>query len=388
MEKNNNSNQNIKIALVENFGSDFYGARLRYAKFLKNKGHDVIAVIPNDGYVEKIEIEGVPVISIDIDVRKRNIKNVRTYIKELKKIFKKEQFDVIHLYRLQPNLLGTFIAYKVNRSHRIINHITGLGMAFTKKSIKYKLIQFIVKSGYKINSKIFNAQLIFQNNEDKKELGNYKDFMVVKGSAVNEDKFFPEVTVNEELQKDILKTANSKTINLIFVSRLLKQKGLTYLIKAVKDFNLKDNNTKLNLIIAGWIDTNNPDSFTESEIKELGSIDSINFLGRRTDINQLIAISDIAILPTFYREGTPRFLLEAMAMKKPIITTDMPGCNHLVKDSKNGILVKPKSSEEIIKAIEKLINSDLSIFGDNSKDIYDKEFSETIVYNKLLSTYN
>src|SRR5690554_1404783 len=98
----------MKIALIENFGSDFYGARLRYAQFLKDKGHEVVAIIPNDGYVEKISQKGIRTIAVDLDIRKRSLVSMFQYAQKLRTIFRKENFDVIHLYRMQPNLIGTF----------------------------------------------------------------------------------------------------------------------------------------------------------------------------------------------------------------------------------------------------------------------------------------
>lgn len=378
----------MKIALIENFGSDFYGARLRYALFLKEKGHHVIAVVPDDGYADKIRKHGIETIAIDIDVRKRNLSTTIKFSKKLKVIFKKEDFDIIHLYRMQPNLIGTAVAHFSSKKSKVINHITGLGVAFTKSSFKYKIMQTIIRSAYKINYSLFGATLIFQNEEDKKELGNKKGYLVVKGSSVNEERFNPSVSINSDLKKELNGYFDIENgITLIFVSRLLKQKGLSYLIEAIKVFNRSNEVTKLNLIIAGWIDPNNPDSFTEEEIQEFKKVERIAFLGRRNDIDQLIVLSDIVTLPTFYREGTPRFLLEGMAIGKPVLTTDMPGCNHLVKKGENGVLVKTKNTESLIDAFKKFSASDLKSMGDKSRLLYEQEFSEKIVFSQLLQSY-
>ena len=377
----------MKIALIENFGSDFYGARVRYALFLQKLGHDVVAIVPNDGYVDKIRQEGINTIAIDIDIRKRNLSSMFSFGLKLGEIFRKEKFDVIHLYRMQPNIIGTTFAFFNSPKSKIINHITGLGVAFTKTSYKYKFVQSIIKIAYNINSKIFKAQLIFQNQEDKEEIGNDTKFLVVKGSAVNEDRFKPIFENNPVLKNELTeKHQLSGDITLIFVSRLLKQKGLDYLVQAVKKIN-EEAEKKINLIIVGWIDPSNPDSFSEEEIAEYSKIPNIAYLGKRTDVNQIIALADVAVLPTFYREGTPRFLLEAMAMAKPILTTDMPGCNHLIKDNQNGVLVKPQDIEAIVEGVRFLMQSDIKQLGLNSENIYKTEFSEQVVYNKLLSSY-
>jgi glycosyltransferase involved in cell wall biosynthesis len=99
-------------------------------------------------------------------------------------------------------------------------------------------------------------------------------------------------------------------------------------------------------------------SMQESEVDQnslknlIQGYENIKFLGKQSDIPEIISLADVSILPTYYREGTPRFLLESMAMKKPIITTKMPGCDHLIHNNENGILIEPRS----IDAIEKSIN--------------------------------
>jgi glycosyltransferase involved in cell wall biosynthesis len=377
----------MKIALVENFGSDFYGARLRYALFLQKLGHEVIAIVPNDGYTEKIRNAGINTIAIDIDIRERSLSAMLKFGQKLGKIFKKEKFDVIHLYRMQPNIIGTSFAFFNSPKSKIINHITGLGVAFTKTSYKYKLVQKIVKFAYKFNSRVFNAQLIFQNIEDKLELGNDEKFLVIKGSAVDEDRFKPIDIINTQTKNELMEKYHfSGTFTLIFVSRLLKQKGLDDLVNAVNDIN-KEADKKINLMIVGWIDPSNPDSFSEEEITAYSKLPNVAYLGKRNDIDQLIAMADAAVLPTFYREGTPRFLLEAMAMAKPILTTDMPGCNHLVKNKQNGVLVEPRNKEAIVEGLRFLLKADAKQLGVNSEKIYKTEFSEHVVYNNLLSSY-
>ena len=377
----------MKIALVENFGSDFYGARVRYALFLQKLGHEVIAIVPNDGYTEKIRNAGINTIAIDIDIRERSLSAMLKFGQKLGKIFRKEKFDVIHLYRMQPNIIGTSFAFFNSPKSKIINHITGLGVAFTKTSYKYKLVQKIIKFAYKFNSRVFNAQLIFQNIEDKLELGNDEKFLVIKGSAVDEDRFKPIDIINTQTKNELMEKYHfSGTFTLIFVSRLLKQKGLDDLVNAVNDIN-KEADKKINLMIVGWIDPSNPDSFSEEEITAYSKLPNIAYLGKRNDIDQLIAMADAAVLPTFYREGTPRFLLEAMAMAKPILTTDMPGCNHLVKNKQNGVLVEPRNKEAIVEGLRFLLKADTKQLGVNSEKIYKTEFSEHVVYNNLLSSY-
>ena len=123
-------------------------------------------------------------------------------------------------------------------------------------------------------------------------------------------------------------------------------------------------NNKIQLLIVGWFDENNNSSLNKNSLKNLiQGYENIKFLGKQSDIPEIISLADVSILPTYYREGTPRFLLESMAMKKPIITTKMPGCDHLINNNENGILIEPRSVKAIEKSISFICEKDLPKMG-------------------------
>lgn len=378
----------MKIALVENLSSDFISARLRFAIFLMNKGFKVTAIIPKDSHNKIIRNYGINVVEVSSNIRGKGVFNKIKYLVHLKSIFSKESFDTIHFYRLQPNIIGTIVAGLFTKS-KIVNHVTGLGYVFTNNSIKNQILQFITRFLYKMNIILFNPYFIFQNESDKYDLNILNNQKYIPGSAVNEDifnpsNFNPKNKTIIELHKE-LKLNNNKTF--LFVSRLIKEKGILLLIEAFNKINSKKNIA--NLLIVGGVDDQNPSSLKVSDIcKLIIKKNQIKFLGKRNDINNLIAFSDVSILPTYYREGTPRFLLESMAMSKPIITTDMPGCNHLIKNNSNGIVIKPNSVEEIECAVKKILTFDLEKLGSKSLSFYNEKFSENIVYNSIYDVYN
>jgi glycosyltransferase involved in cell wall biosynthesis len=377
-----------RIALVENFGSDFYISRLRFALFLKENNFDVTAIIPNDGYVDKIRDKGIKVISFQSNIRGLSLSNKVKFALDLKKIFSENNFDLIHFYRLQPNIIGTFMAGIFTKA-KIVNHVTGLGIAFSSSSFKNILLQTLTKCFYKFNYVLFNPYTIYQNKYDSRDLGIEKRTICIEGSSVNEDRYNLEhASTNKKYisslveELDLDKTAKT----FLFVSRLIKEKGILELTESIININL--NNTKVNLIIAGWSDLQNPSAIKTSYFKTLSEkYNFIKFLGKRSDVNDLIALSDVSILPTYLREGTPRFLLESMAMGKPIITTEMPGCDHLISNSKNGIMVKQKSVKEIEDSIIEILGKDIISMGQESYNFYKKKFSEKVVYSSIEKLY-
>lgn len=376
----------MKIALIENLGVDFFNARLRYALHLQNLGYDVYAIVPDDGFLEKIKSNGINVIAVSNNIRGPGIKNKLIYARDLIKIIKNNHFDIVHTYRLQPNIIGTFVVGFLTKS-KIVNHITGLGAAFNSSSIKYKLFQFVTRILYRFNNLLFRPVSIFQNHHDIKDLGLKKKLFCVKGSAVNEDKFCCDsisIRKTDILKKQYNLLQNNIT-NFLFVSRLLKEKGIVELIEG---FKLASKKNKIQLLIVGWFDDNNKSSVNKNTLNDMiKGCDNIKFLGKQNNIPEIISLTHVSILPTYYREGTPRFLLESMAMKKPIITTKMPGCDHLVQNQENGILIEPKSVDAIEKSINLICKKELSVMGNSSYELYKSKFSEEIVFTSLVNIY-
>tara|TARA_B110000259_G_C13873619_1_gene345853 strand:- start:264 stop:773 length:510 start_codon:yes stop_codon:yes gene_type:complete len=166
---------------------------------------------------------------------------------------------------------------------------------------------------------------------------------------------------------------------------MIKEKGIVELIEG---FKLSSKKNKIQLLIVGWFDEDNESSLNQNYFNSLiEGYDNIKFLGRQSDIPEIISLVDVSILPTYYREGTPRFLLESMVMKKPIITTKMPGCDHLIMNNKNGVLIKPRSIGAIKESINFICEKNLQKMGQKSFEIYKSEFSERVVYNSVIDIY-
>jgi glycosyltransferase involved in cell wall biosynthesis len=371
----------MKIAIIENTGKDFFKSRIRLAKYLKNNGHEITIIVPNDGYLTKIKEANFRVISVGELIRGRGITNQIKFAYDLFKILKKNKFDVIHCFRMQPNIIGGFLAGLLGHKN-VINHITGLGIIFTYHSTKFKIQQFMVKLMYQFNNKVFKTKYIFQNYQDPKDLNIKSHFKVIKGSSVDESKFYPiQIDSFEEFTK------STNATYLLFASRLLKSKGLADAVLAVDVLN-KKTNSSVKLLISGSIDKNNFDSFSEDEISNLSKNKNIFFLGNRDNIHSLINFVDICILPSYYREGTPRFLLEAMACAKPIVTMEMPGCEHLIdKKNPNGVLVRPRDYLGLAEAIAKINIYPEKYNGQNSLNLYHNFFSENIVFSAIQQFY-
>lgn len=248
-------------------------------------------------------------------------------------------------YTIKPVVWGSLAAFVAGVPQRNAL-ITGLGYAFVEGdnvSKKRALVKWVVQFLYHIA--LNRCQLVFFQNPDDaalfRDLGILKSSTptaVVKGSGVNLDHFRPVILP----QKPVF----------LLIARLLIDKGVREYAQAAEKLKVKYPESRFMLV--GYLDEN-PESIKQAELDRWVDEGYIDYLGKLSDIRPAMAEASVFVLPTFYREGIPRTILEALAMGRAVITTDAPGCRETVVNGKNGFLVQPKSVDELIAAMETLI---------------------------------
>ena len=136
---------------------------------------------------------------------------------------------------------------------------------------------------------------------------------------------------------------------------MLWSKGVKEFIEAAKIVNRSYSN--INFLIAGRVDDKNPDGIKKSYLDDINKLDYINWIGHTDDVKNLLNISNIVCLPTFYGEGVPKILIEACASKRAVICSNIPGCMEIIEHNFNGLVIPPKNSNQLAKAMMKLINA-------------------------------
>lgn len=283
-------------------------------------------------------------------------------------------------YTVKPVIYGTLAASAANVPN-CYALITGLGYAFQQveetgnRSKLQKLIHGLYKQALSKTSKVF-----FQNPDDLNLFRQLKlispntPTAVVNGSGVDTSEYdVAPLPVSER---------NIPELRFLLIARLLGDKGVREYAQSAKYIKAKYPQTQFDLV--GWID-DNPDSIEQQELDNWIKDGTINFWGKLADVRPAIAASSIYVLPS-YREGTPRTVLEAMAMGRPIITTDAPGCRETVTDGINGFLVPVKSVEGLTEAMEKFIADPVLIntMGKASRQIAEEKFDVHAVNNFML----
>ena len=273
--------------------------------------------------------------------------------------------DFALFYTAKPviyGLLASFLAGVKNRYALV----TGLGYSFTDDSGTRGIVGKIVKLLYAFSLK-WSGKTFFQNPDDEsffkvhKILNEHANSFVVNGSGIDLSKF----------QKSAVAIAD-KHIVFLMIARLLGDKGTREYVAAAK--RIKHKYPFVDCQLVGWID-DNPDAIKQTELDEWIKEGYVNYLGKLSDVRPVIEQSSVYVLPS-YREGTPRTVLEAMAMGRPIITTDAPGCRETVVDGDNGFLIPVKSVDELVNAMEKFIVQPqlASIMGERSRQIAELKY--------------
>ena len=263
---------------------------------------------------------------------------------ELHSLINKSNPDVLLAYTIKPVIYG-LLAARFNHVPRRYALITGLGYAFTgEASGKRAVVQWFARKLYRQALK--SASLVFFQNPDDQQvfktlglLSKDNASLVVNGSGVDLDAF------------PLVPLVTDKPVFML-IARLLGDKGVREYVQAAK--RLRASHTESRFLLVGGLDTN-PDGISQGELNEWIRDKVIEYLGHLDDVKPAIAQASVYVLPS-YREGTPRSVLEAMAMGRPIITTDAPGCRETVIDGENGFLVPVKSVDALVTAMQCFID--------------------------------
>ena len=291
------------------------------------------------------------------------IKDLNTLM-EMYRLIRQIQPDVVLCYTIKPVIYGTLAAWLARVPKRFAL-ITGLGYAFQnvesgKRSLFQKMVYGLYGYALKHADKVF-----FQNPDDLKLFQDMhlleanKPTVVVNGSGVNVQNF--------EVMPLPLNAQGQVKASFLLIARLLGDKGVREYAGAARIIKAKYPETEFHLV--GWID-DNPSAISQAELDTWVSEKTVNYWGKLSDVRPAIAASSVYVLPS-YREGTPRTVLEAMAMGRAVITTDAPGCRETVSNGVNGYLVGVKSVDDLVQTMQYFVEDPklITYMGQRSREI-------------------
>lgn len=361
-----------KIAILLNTSWYIYNFRKNLIKALIEREYQIHAIAPIDDYSEKLKELGCEYHNIEMDSKSKNpVKDIQLLSRISKKLAEIKP-DVLLNFTIKPNVYGSLAANRLKIP--CVNNVAGMGTLFTDGFFS----RTILKTLFKISQKKAHT-VFFQNPDDfeeltKRNIVKKEIARLLPGSGVNLKQFY------------YTPLTEKKNVIFLLIARMIYPKGIEELVKAAEKLKNKGyNNFEVQLL--GELGINNPFAIPKEKIDEFSKISYIKYLGKTDDVKAVIQQSDIVVLPSYYREGTPKSLLEALAVGRPIITTNMPGCKETVKNGYNGFLCKPKSVEDLADKMEQFINlnfEEKQAMGKKSRKLAEKKYDEKIVIESYL----
>ncbi|MGD1839570.1 MAG: glycosyltransferase family 4 protein [Thermonemataceae bacterium] len=359
----------MRIAITINTSWNIYNFRKGLIQFLIKNGHKVYTIAPRDEYSQELIDLGCDYIPIALENKGTNPVKDTGYLLALYKIYKQVRPDVVLHYTIKPNIYGTLAARLL--SIPVINNVSGLGTTFIRKNITARIARSLYRVAFRYPQKVF-----FQNRQDRdlflqKHLINEEitDLLPGSGICLNTFSFKPII--------------QSKRFTFLLIARLIYDKGILEYIKAIRLLRAEGIQAQFQLI--GQIDSiaKKGVNITIEQVKAWQQEGLIQYLGTTKQIQPFIEAADCVVLPS-YREGTPRSLLEAASIGRPLVATNVAGCIEVVEDGVNGLLCEAKDAGDLaskMKAIYLMSTEGRLAMGKRGRKKMEAHFDEKIVIN-------
>lgn len=358
----------------------FCSHRLEFAKSAVDAGYEVAVATRVSNHADEIVKAGIKLFRLNHHSRviRSPFFEARALI-ELYSIIRLWKPSLIHNVSLKNSIYGSFLSLFF-KGTRVVNAISGLGYAFTNKSVKARVLKFLISNLLVLLSYKKCFFFIVQNVDDRK---------VLQSSGIAETQLFliEGAGVNVDIYKPSTHQLSGCPI-VMLASRLLWAKGVGDFVASAKILRTKIANVRFVLI--GEIDDKNPDFVPEIYLREWCSLGYIEWWGRQNEMHNILTQAAVVCLPSVYGEGVPKVLIEAASCGLPLVTYDMPGCREIVVSGENGFVVPAGDVQQLSHYIKVLIEDDnlAATMGARSREIVEKRFSNYIIYKKIFTLYN
>jgi glycosyltransferase involved in cell wall biosynthesis len=321
---------------------------------LQKRGFSISALGSESG--EMFQEYGIPYGHYPLERWITPIADLRTLAK-LFTLLSKHKPDIVHGFDTKPALMAPLVAKRAGVRGRVCT-ITGLGQLFSTDSLLFSTIRPVYKWVQRWASNASQAT-VFQNEVDQdyflsQGIVQPGRQVLVRGSGIDVEGFAAKAPNHIEQVKLRQELGIERKRVVTMVARLVKEKGVKEYLEAAN--RICQSVSDVVFLLVGPVETEEARAILVDGLRE--NANTIRYLGQRDDVPALLALSDIFVLPSYYREGIPRVLLEAGAMGLPLITTEMPGCREAVQPGWNGLLVPPRNSFALAAAISQLLSEE------------------------------
>ncbi|WP_324749094.1 glycosyltransferase family 4 protein [Sphingomonas sp. LY54] len=362
-----------RLVISINSSWNFVNFRAGLIRGLVDQGYEVVAVAPEDAHSARIAELGARFVALPMDGRGTSPRKDAALFAGYLKILRAERPAAFLGYTIKPNIYGSLAAGLLGIP--TINNVAGLGTAFLQRNWLNRTVRILYKTALR------RAEVIFFQNPDDRDLFVGEGLVppgvadLLPGSGVDTRRFAP-------MERP---TAHSGRVFLL-VARMLWAKGVAEFVEAARDVRARFPDARFQVL--GIVDETSKGAIDRATIERWAAEGAIEFLGSADDVRPHLAAANCIVLPTYYPEGTPRSLLEAAAMGKPLLATDVPGCRQIVDHGRNGFLVPPRDARALADAMARfctLSDEAVALMGAASRERAEKEFDERIVIDRYIA---
>lgn len=368
-----------RLLVAVNDAPFFLSHRLPIALAARAEGYDVHIATPDHPRRIEIEERGFKFHPIPLTRSSATPHSELRSLRAFVRLYRRLRPDLVHHVTHKPSLYGS-IAARLTGVPAVVNAISGLGYAFVAEGRLAEMRREIMLLGYRAAFAHPNCRAIFQNPEDaalflKHGVMSPGQYILIPGSGVDLDDFkaMPEARGHPVI---------------MLAARMLWDKGIADFVAAVRI--LRTQRSEFRAVLVGAPDPGNPRCIPVEQLRAWEREGVAEWWGHRTDMAQVLASSSVVILPSVYREGVPKVLLEAAASGRAIIATDVPGCRFVVRPGENGLLVPPRDPPGLAQALQALLDDPglRARMGARSRAIAEAEFGVARVVDATLALYN
>lgn len=333
-----------KLLYVVNIPRFFVSHRMPLALAARQRGYDVqvATTVQDSDSVAAILDQKLLLHPIPLSQHGMNPLAELQTIYALRRLYAKLKPDLIHHISIKPVLYGG-VAARLTGQGAVIHAMSGLGYVFVSAERRAALLRLLTRPVFRAVTAGYGTRMIFQNPDDRQRfvdsgMISSEKTMLIRGSGVDENGFAPQA-----------EALNVRPV-VLFAGRLLWQKGIGEFVEVARRLR-----GMARFLVVGYEEATSPLSVSASQLQAWADEGLIEWLGKRDDMPQVYAESNIVCLPSTYGEGVPKVLIEAAACGRACVTTDTPGCREIVRHDVNGLLAPPKDIDALAAAVERLI---------------------------------
>lgn len=363
----------LLVTISANTSWYLYNFRASTIRAFVDAGYRVICLSPPDAYSNRLTELGCEWRPLPMDNASTNPAKDIALLYRFRKLYRELRPAVAFHFTIKNNVYGTWAARSLGIPS--VNNVSGLGTAFIRQGFLASVVRSLYKTSQPLAYRVF-----CQNLEDfellvSRRLVPSSRLKLLPGSGVDLMRYHPNLRIPRP---------DGSPFRLLYAGRMLADKGLNELIEAIGRIN--DGAVRVELSLCGFAGAENVSAIQESTLQDWAQRPGVRWIGPSDNMPDDYADADAVVLPS-YREGMPRSLLEAAAMGLPVVTTDVPGCRHIVTHGVNGLLCEARSATSLQAAIEQMISlsdDERSVMGAAGRSRVEAEFDEKIVVEAAL----